>query len=86
MDFALIYGNLHLLNQHAKSVIDFIYFSFITSSTIGYGEIYPITTLGKVIVSFQSIVFLVFIVLFLNFFSSKVEDKEYFDKKENKKE
>ena len=86
LSFALIYGNLHLLNQKATTVLDFIYFSFITSSTIGYGEIHPITPLGKVIVSFQSIVFLVFIVLFLNFFSSKVEDKEYFDKNENKKE
>lgn len=84
--FAVIYGGLHLLNKNANSVIDFIYFSFVTSSTIGYGEIYPVTDLGKVVVCFQSIVFLIFIVLFLNFFSSKVEDKDYFDKSENSKE
>ncbi|MDQ3142696.1 MAG: potassium channel family protein [Bacteroidota bacterium] len=84
--FAVIYGGLHLLNEKATSVIDFLYFSFVTSATIGYGDIYPVTDLGKIIVSFQSIVFLVFIVLFLNFFSSKVEDKDFFDKGENSKE
>lgn len=84
--FAVIYGGLDLLSENADSIIDYIYFSFITSSTIGYGDIYPITDLGKVVVGFQSIVFLIFIVLFLNFFSSKVEDKDYFDKSENIKE
>jgi MFS family permease len=84
--FAVIYGGLNLLNSKAKSITDFIYFSFVTSATIGYGDIYPTTDLGKIMVSFQSIIFLVFIVLFLNFFSSKVEDKEYFDKGENSKE
>ncbi len=84
--FAVIYGGLNLLNSRAESIIDFIYFSFVTSATIGYGDVYPTTDLGKIMVSFQSIVFLVFIVLFLNFFSSKVEDKDYFDKGENSKE
>lgn len=84
--FAVIYGGLNLLNSEAASIIDFIYFSFVTSATIGYGDVYPTTDLGKIMVSFQSIVFLVFIVLFLNFFSSKVEDKDYFDKGENSKE
>ncbi|HEY0091676.1 MAG TPA: potassium channel family protein [Flavobacterium sp.] len=84
--FAVIYGGLDLLNENADSITDFIYFSFVTSATIGYGDIYPVTDLGKAVVAFQSIVFLIFIVLFLNFFGSKVEDKEYFDERENSKE
>lgn len=81
-DFAVIYGGLQLLNKEAKSIIDFIYFSFVTSATIGYGDIYPASDLGKIMVSLHSVIFLIFIVLFLNFFSSKVEDEEYFiDKK-----
>lgn len=84
--FAVIYGGLDLLNSRATSVFDYVYFSFVTSATIGYGDIHPVTTLGKVMVCFQSVVFLIFIVLFLNFFSSKVEDKDYFDKGENIKE
>ena len=84
--FAVLYGGLDLLNTRADTIVDFIYFSFVTSATIGYGDIYPITALGKIMVSFQSIVFLIFIVLFLNFFGSKVEDKDYFDKGENSKE
>ena len=86
LSFAVIYGGLNLLNSNANSIVDYIYFSFVTSATIGYGDIYPVTDLGKLIVGFQSIVFLIFIVLFLNFFSSKVEDKDYFDKSENSKE
>jgi voltage-gated potassium channel Kch len=86
LSFAVIYGGLNLLNSNANSIVDYIYFSFVTSATIGYGDIYPVTDLGKLVVGFQSIVFLIFIVLFLNFFSSKVEDKDYFDKSENSKE
>ena len=84
--FAVIYDGLDLLNEQANSIIDFIYFSFVTSATIGYGDIYPVTYLGKIVVAGQSIVFLIFIVLFLNFFGSKVEDKEYFNQQENNKE
>lgn len=79
-DFAVIYGGLNLLNQKAKTIIDFIYFSFVTSATVGYGDIYPETQFGKIMVSFQIIIFLIFIVLFLNFFSSRVESKDYFEK------
>jgi len=68
-DFAVIYGGLHLLQGRAHSRLDFVYFSFMTSSTIGFGDIYPTTAPGKYAVILHSIIFLFFIVLFLNFFT-----------------
>jgi hypothetical protein len=68
-DFAVIYGGLNLLKGVAHSRLDFVYFSFMTSSTIGYGDIFPTTSLGKYVVILHSIIFLFVIVLFLNFFT-----------------
>jgi Ion channel len=67
------------LNKAFEHWFDPIYFSFITSATIGYGDYYPATPMGKLLVSLQSVLFLIFVALFLNFFSSKVESKGYFD-------
>ena len=77
--FALIYARGQYLNHPLTHWFDPIYFSFSTSATIGYGDYYPITTLGKMLVSLQTIIFLAFVVLFLNFFTNKVEVKGYFD-------
>lgn len=71
--FAVIYAGLHLLGNQAKSVYDYIYFSVVTSTTIGYGDIHPVTAAGKMMVCAQAIIVVAFIVLFLNFFGSKVE-------------
>lgn len=71
--FAVIYAGLHLLGDNPQSVIDYIYFSVVSSTTIGYGDFHPVTNLGKVIVCTQAVMVVAFVVLFLNFFSSKVE-------------
>jgi hypothetical protein len=71
--FAVVYGGLHLLDERAQSITDFVYFSIVTSTTIGYGDIHPVTHMGKILVCTQAIVMVAFIVLFLNFFGSKVE-------------
>jgi hypothetical protein len=57
---------------------DAIYYSFITGSTTGYGDYFPVTGLGEFLVVSQTIVFLMFIALFFNIFSSKLEIKGYF--------
>ena len=77
--FAVIYGGFNLITKNVHSVTDFIYFSFITSATIGYGDLYPTTMGAKMVVILHSMIFLVFVVLFLNFFSSKVATKDIFD-------
>jgi hypothetical protein len=71
--FAVIYSGMHLLGDHLYTVADYIYFSIVTSTTIGYGDIHPVAGLGKVIVCMQAILVLAFILLFLNFFGSRVE-------------
>ena len=80
MGFAVLYAGLHLLGTKANNLLDYVYFSFVTSATIGYGELVPTVAIGKVFVCFQSFIFIVFIVLFLNFFSSRMghELKDYY--------
>jgi hypothetical protein len=78
-DFGVIYASGDFFNQHFTEWFDPIYFSFITSASIGYGDFYPVTPAGKLIVSCHSVVFLIFVVVFLNFFSSKIQSKGYFD-------
>ena len=77
--FAVLYTLGDNMNQPFTHWFDPIYFSIITSNSIGYGDFYPITPFAKVLVSIQAMFFLSFLVLFLNFFSSKVKSKGYFD-------
>lgn len=70
LSFAVIYMTGDYLNT-SLHVIDAIYYSFVTSATIGYGEIHPITAFGKMIVTFQIFSSVAFLVLFFNFFSGR---------------
>jgi hypothetical protein len=77
--YAVLYTCGNYLNKPFHHWFDAIYFSIITSSSIGYGDYFPITTYGKFLVSSQALLFLFFVVLFLNFFSTKIKGKGYFD-------
>lgn len=77
--YAVLYSCGNYLNKSINSYFDAIYFSIITSSSIGYGDMYPVTTMGKFLVSTQALLFLFFVVLFLNFFSTQIKSKGYFD-------
>jgi hypothetical protein len=77
--FAVLYSCGNYLNKPFDYWFDAVYFSTITSSTIGYGDFYPVTTIGKILASVQALLFLFFVVLFLNFFSAKIKSKGYFD-------
>lgn len=77
--FAVLYSCGNFLNKPINHWFDAIYFSTMTSSTIGYGDFYPVTTIGKILATIQALLFLFFVILFLNFFSTKIKTKGYFD-------
>jgi hypothetical protein len=77
--FGVLYSLGNYLNRPFTHWFDAVYFSTITSSSIGYGDFYPVTAIGKILVSIQALLFLFFVVLFLNFFSTKIKAKGYFD-------
>jgi hypothetical protein len=45
-----------------KTNVDFLYFSFITQTTVGYGDLTPGTDFGRVIVTFEALIGQVFLV------------------------
>ena len=82
--YAFLYSNGNYLNVEFTNWYDPVYFSFTTLSTIGFGDYHPVTGFGKFLVCTQSLIFLSFVVLFLNFFTSKSEKKGYFGKEEDR--
>jgi Ion channel len=77
--FAVLYSCGNYLNKPLDHWFDAVYFSTINSASIGYGDYYPITLIGKVLATAQAFLFLFFVVLFLNFFTAKIKVKGYFD-------
>lgn len=77
--YGAIYDSGPYMNKPFEHWFDPIYFSCITSATVGYGDYYPVTEVGKFWVASQTVLVIMFVVLFLNFFSNKVESKGYFD-------
>ncbi|QUM81161.1 two pore domain potassium channel family protein [Moritella sp. 5] len=65
--FALGYS-LFPLSSFNKTIsgYDYIYFSVVTITTLGYGDIYPTSSLAKFIVNVESILGILLIGLFLN--------------------
>ena len=77
--FGVLYSCGDYLNKPFNHWFDAIYFSTINSASIGYGDYFPVTTIGKVLATAQAFLFLFFVVLFLNFFTGKIKVKGYFD-------
>ncbi|MBK8614017.1 MAG: two pore domain potassium channel family protein [Flavobacteriales bacterium] len=67
--FAVIHMAGQYMNQPFQIWTDAVYVSFMITSTIGFGEFYPVTGMGKLMVSLQSIFYLSYIALFISFFS-----------------
>lgn len=80
--FGVLYTLGNNMNKPFEHWFDPIYFSVISSNSIGYGDYHPITPYGKFLVTIQAMFFLSFVILFLNFFSIKVKSKGYFNNDE----
>jgi hypothetical protein len=85
IDFASLYNKYAVMNKPFGHWFDSIYYSFVTSSSTGYGDFFPENFGGKFLCVSHSIVSIIFIVLFLNSFSSKMEVTGYFSPEENDK-
>lgn len=66
--------------------IQAVYFSFVTSATIGYGDISPISSLSMVVSILQIIVSLFFVVVFISNTINKLGEDTYFNKNQKNKE
>lgn len=77
LGFAAIYDFLNAMNQFAqtntfKTKIEIIYFSFVTASSIGFGDFFPETAIAQCLVILQSMIFFLFVAIFMGFFVSKM--------------
>ncbi|MEZ4779485.1 MAG: ion channel [Flavobacteriaceae bacterium] len=89
LEFAVIYSyfniNYKIFPGDLVKDIDIIYFSFVSFSPIGFGEIDSILYHGKLIVICQIFVFLIFGGLFLSVFTSNIGKMTYFNSHKEKK-
>ncbi|MBC7652893.1 MAG: two pore domain potassium channel family protein [Oligoflexus sp.] len=76
LTFAAIYMGGNYLNMQMESAIEAVYFSFITSATVGYGDIHPGTNAGRILSMIQIFSSISFFVLFFNFFSGKTNQQD----------
>ncbi|WP_230850937.1 potassium channel family protein, partial [Bacteroides fragilis] len=66
-------------NSDLENWWDCLYFSMVTITTLGFGDIAPITTLGRLLVAIETVSGVLFIGLFLNALSlqqSKIISEE----------
>lgn len=71
LDFAVVYMAFDLLNRPMDAV-SAVYFSVVAAGTVGFGDITPAGAAGRLVVISQLAVSMVFVVLFINYFTQKV--------------
>lgn len=73
-DFAVLYLTFGLLAQPA-SPLSALYFSTVATTTVGFGDITVRPGLGQVVAICQLLICVIFIVVFINYFSQKNGEK-----------
>lgn len=93
--FSVLYHFLPVASFNSEmTIVNSIYFSVVTITTLGYGDILPITNVGKSLVASESIIGIILIGIFLNSiwsnFSEKINEEQEkileIKNKENRKE
>lgn len=83
LEVVFVFAVLHMagqyFNQPLNSWTDAVYLSFVITSTIGFGEFFPVTGMGKLIISVQSLFYLSYIALFISFFNQGI-NRGYFER------
>lgn len=83
LEISLNYGVIYLaaaqnfpgfFNQPFDSGLHAVYFSFITSATIGYGDLFPVHSLARIMVLSQVLFSFVFIGVIFNRFAAKAHE------------
>lgn len=72
LDFGAIYIAYDLLSEKL-SWVSAVYFSLVANATVGFGDIVPKGTLGQAVLIAQLLVGILFILLFINYFSQKTD-------------
>jgi hypothetical protein len=73
--FAVFYLHWDCLSLHPLSTTQALYFSLVTATTVGYGDITPGNSTAQVIVMIQLSVFVLFVLLFLTTFVSRIPNE-----------
>lgn len=69
--FSMAYYVFHAL-ENTRAFFDYVYFSFVTSLSIGYGDLVPVTVAGKVLVIIQTSITAVYFALMVSILSLKM--------------
>ncbi|HRZ15817.1 MAG TPA: potassium channel family protein [Candidatus Omnitrophota bacterium] len=72
--FAVIYRAYDLLSRPVDA-IGALYFSIVATTTVGFGDITARDHAGQVVVMAQLMVCVLFVVIFINYFSQKLNEK-----------
>ena len=71
----IFYLNNNLFENLNKNIISAFYYSFVTFTTLGYGDIYPVHPVAQLLVTFEVIVGYITLGIFVFLIGDKVNKK-----------